>query len=286
MLKSILSLMLLTLLSGCLSIHEEVGETFRPLIWADGYDDAYEYVGVYENLDLFRIKPERNTIIKHAGLLVTRAVNDWREQRQIVQILNAAAIDDLIVEAQEIAKVRAAEKQQVLIKQQEIAQAMAAEKQQARIKQQREKERQRLRIAEEKSKADEEHRLRIAKEKSKAAEKRRQYLINKRPVVCEEMITAVNANEVRARRDFPTNAEYRVVGIASDINVTFNTAQVLMEEKTDFFNTCSAEMKTFDEAVDINKGEKFDFLCSSWREGFGNVIFENCLLFSNAISIN
>ena len=60
-------------------------------------------------------------------------------------------------------------------------------------------------------------------------------------------------------------------------------AVVTMEERTDLLNGCSARMKSFDEAVALNKGDRFDFLCDNCDETFGNITFEGCRLFKNAV---
>lgn len=128
--------------------------------------------------------------------------------------------------------------------------------------------------------------LKIARAKE-AAEKRRKALLAMKPVTCEELITAINANEVRARRDYPQD-QIRIKGIATDINVTSRgygneVAVVKIQEREDFLNGCSAYMHSFDEAIYLDKNQRFDFVCNTWNESMGNVAFENCRLMKNAI---
>jgi hypothetical protein len=132
-------------------------------------------------------------------------------------------------------------------------------------------------------------RLRVAKE--------RESLLAMTPVSCQQLIAAVNANEARARRNFPQR-KIRVEGVVTDVNVTSESrccnlftggyymaeiAVVHMKEEDDFLNGCKAEMNSFDEAIDLDKGDRFDFLCDGWDESFGNITFEECQLFQNAL---
>lgn len=160
----------------------------------------------------------------------------------------------------------------------------------ARAARQREKE------AAERREREEQKRLRIARQKE-AAEKRRKALLAIKPISCEQLIAAVNANEARARRDYSQD-DIRVQGLVTDVNVTkeprccnlitgglvmAEVAVVTMEERNDRFNGCSASMTSLYEAVALNKGDRFDFLCDNWDETFGNITFEGCRLFKNAV---
>ena len=138
-------------------------------------------------------------------------------------------------------------------------------------------------LAEQRKMEQERQRLKLLAEQKKLQDERRQALLAMTPVYCEEMITAVNANEVRAYRQYPLEKTYRVVGVARDINVTYGQARVVMEENTDLFNTCTAEMRNFDDVIDMNVGDSFEFLCNTWEETAGNVIFQNCTYFSIAV---
>lgn len=105
------------------------------------------------------------------------------------------------------------------------------------------------------------------------------------PVTCNRLISAINKNEVRARRDFP-QAKIRVKGKVADIDVTTNGfeeyARVAIQESGDILNGCNAKMQSFDEAIDLNKGEEFDFVCENWDEVMGSVTFKDCRLLKNA----
>jgi hypothetical protein len=136
-------------------------------------------------------------------------------------------------------------------------------------------------LAEKRKQEEERQRLIMVAEQKKRQEERRQALLAMTPVYCEEMITAVNANEVRAYRQYPLQKTYRVVGVARDINVTYGEARVVMEENTDLWNTCTAVMRNFDDVIDMNVGDSFEFLCNTWEETAGSVIFQNCEYFSN-----
>jgi hypothetical protein len=96
--------------------------------------------------------------------------------------------------------------------------------------------------------------------------------------------SALNANEVRAIRQYPLNQEYRVVGIATDINVTYGDAIVIIKSDVDLWNGCSAEMVSFDDAEVINIGDNIDLFCSSWKEVAGNVSFKKCRPYIKMIS--
>lgn len=135
-------------------------------------------------------------------------------------------------------------------------------------------------LAEKREREAERQRLKLIAEQKERQEERRQALLAMTPVYCEEMITAVNANEVRAYRQYPLEKTYRVLGVARDINVTYGEARVVMEENTDLWNTCTAEMKNFDDVIDMNVGDSFELLCNTWEETAGNVIFQNCEYFS------
>ena len=130
-----------------------------------------------------------------------------------------------------------------------------------------------------KAEKERQRQIRLANQK-RAEEERREKILKMQPVICDEMVTALNENEVRAIRLYPLNKKYRVAGIATDINVTYGDAVVSIKSDVDFFNGCSAEITSFDEAETINKGDNIDLFCSSWRETAGNVRFEKCRLFS------
>lgn len=139
-------------------------------------------------------------------------------------------------------------------------------------------ERERM-LSEQRKQEAERQRLFLLVEQKKRQEKLRQELLSMTPVNCEEMITAINANEVRAYRQYPLKNTYRVVGVVRDVDVTFGKARVVMEESTDLWNTCTAEMKNFDDAIDLNKGDGFEFHCNTWEESAGNAVFQNCEFF-------
>ena len=161
-----------------------------------------------------------------------------------------------------------------------VAETLAVKKREEEAAKKREQERQKQ--------------LRIAREKE-AADKRRKALLAMKPISCNQLIAAVNANEARARRDYPQR-ETRVKGVVTDVNVTTRSAQnwlgnyyqeeiaqVSMRETEDLLNGCVANMKSFDDAFELDKGESFDFLCRSWDESMGNVSFDGCQLFKKVV---
>ena len=118
---------------------------------------------------------------------------------------------------------------------------------------------------------------------ARVAELRRQKIMNMQPVLCDNMISALNANEVRAIRQYPLDQEYRVIGIAEDVNVTFGDAIVVIKSDVDILNGCSAKMSSFDDAEVINIGDTIDLFCSSWTEFSGSVIFKQCRPYRSVI---
>ena len=128
-------------------------------------------------------------------------------------------------------------------------------------------------------------------------------------ITCNQLIVALNANEVRARRDYPLNQLIRIVDVARDINVDsifrevsyssdlelimareaglpsydyFDVAMVRMSASDDWLNGCVAEMASLDEAIDLNKDESVDLLCKTWEESRGDVRFKNCTVTNQA----
>ena len=156
-------------------------------------------------------------------------------------------------------------------------------------------ERKREREAAEKEEQQRQSQLRIKRQKENA-EKRRKALLAKKPVTCPQLIRAINANEARARRDYPQK-DIRLVGIATDINVGSRSeinvftgfyyqaeyAWVNIEEKEDLLNGCVADMRSLNQASYLNKGEQFEFLCDGWDESLGNVTFKDCRPFKDAV---
>lgn len=174
-------------------------------------------------------------------------------------------------------------KRKVVAEERAKKQALAAERaQKERILAEAKAAKERF-LAEKRKQEEERQRLIMIAEQKKRQEERRQALLAMTPVYCEEMITAVNANEVRAYRQYPLQKTYRVLGVAQDINVTYGEARVVMEENTDLWNTCTAKMRNFDDVIDMNIGDSFEFLCNTWEETAGNVIFQNCVYFAKAV---
>ena len=269
--KLFLTLIHLLLLTGCLSINEHVGETFFTDIWARKADDAYVYVGYDEKTgsDIFKVRDGHGAMINHKALLVTPSEGTYKDRRLIKQILNEESFNLLMKQRKELAQSR-------ILQEQKLAEQRKQQQIQQRKKEAAEQERQRqIRLAEQ----ERQRQIRLANQK-RAEEERREKILKMQPVICDEMVTALNENEVRAIRLYPLNKEYRVAGIATDINVTFGDAVVSIKSDVDFFNGCSAEITSFDEAETINKGDSIDLFCSSWRETAGNVIFKKCQLFS------
>ena len=280
--KLFLTLIPLLLLTGCLSINEHVGETFFTDIWARKADDAYVYVGYDEKTgsDIFKVRDGHGAMINHKALLVTPSEGTYKDRRLIKQILNEESFNLLMKQRKELAQSR-------ILQEQKLAEQRKQQQIQQRKKEAAEQERQReIRLAEQErqrqirlAKQERQRQIRLANQK-RAEEERREKILKMQPVICDEMVTALNENEVRAIRLYPLNKEYRVAGIATDINVTFGDAVVSIKSDVDFFNGCSAEITSFDEAETINKGDSIDLFCSSWRETAGNVIFKKCQLFS------
>ena len=107
-------------------------------------------------------------------------------------------------------------------------------------------------------------------------------------IPCNELISALNANEARARRDYPRNQPIRIVDVARDINVgesffsSREVATVQINASDDWLNGCVAEMASLDEAVDLNKDESADLFCETWKESRGDVRFKNCTVIKQA----
>ena len=269
--KLFLTIIPLLLLTGCLSINDQVGETFFTDIWARKADDPYVYVGYDEKTDsdIFKVRDGRELMINHKALLVTPSEGTYKDRRLIKQILNEESFNFLMKQRRELAQAR-------ILQEQKLAEQRKQQQIQQRKKKAAEQERQRqIRLAEQ----ERQRQIRLANQK-RAEEERREKILKMQPVICDEMVTALNENEVRAIRRYPLNKEYRVAGIATDINVTYGDAVVSIKSDVDFFNACSAEITSFDEAETINKGDNIDLFCSSWRETAGNVIFKKCQLFS------
>ena len=268
--KKLIIIILLFSLSACStlskSISNDVGGLFFPA--GDGPDqDYYRYVGYdeYSGYDLFELLDRYEYKYEHKALLVSLSEGRSSDARDIVKTLNQH-------EYMELLQKYAAKEAAIKAERERHEQAKAAEQERQRQLRLAEQEKQRqLRLAEQ----EKQRQIRYAKE-LEAKKARIQKIMSMRPVVCNDMITALNQNEVRAIREYPLNNEYRVVGFASDINVTFGVATVLIKSDVDFWNGCSAEMNSFDDAEIINKGDKVDLFCSSWRETAGNVIFKQC----------
>ena len=110
--------------------------------------------------------------------------------------------------------------------------------------------------AAERREREQQKQLRIAAQKE-AAERARKALLAKKPITCTQLIRAINANEARARRDYPQK-DIRLVGIATDINVGSRSeyniwtggyyqaeyAYVNIEEKEDLLNGRVADMSS------------------------------------------
>jgi len=275
----------LLFLAGCASVKNEVGGTFFP---ANGGPDAenYEYVGYdeYSGYDLYELLDRYEHRYDHKAILVTLSSGRYSDARDVVKTLNSDEYFQLI---QKYKAKEAAEKAELERKRQNrIAEQKKQEEARAA---ERERKRQ-IRIAEQKrqeeakaTELEQQRQIRIAREKREAQE-RRQNIMNMRPVLCDNMISALNANEVRAIRQYPLNQEYRVVGIATDINVTYGDAIVVIKSDVDLWNGCSAEMASFDDAEVINVGDNIDLFCSSWKEVAGNVSFKKCLPYIKMIS--
>jgi hypothetical protein len=298
--KKLIILMFLISLSGCStlskSINNEVGGLFFP-IGGGPDDDYYEYVGYDEDsgYDLFELIDRYEYKYNHKALLVSLSEGRSSDARDIIKTLSKQEYLELLqvyaakeaaikAERERQEKARAAEQERQrqirLAEQERQRQIRLAEQERQRQIRLAEQERQRqIRLAEQERQRQIRHAKEIQAEKARIAK-----IMSMRPVACNDMITALNENEVRAIRQYPLDNEYRVIGIASDINVTFGVAKVLIKSDVDFFNGCSAEMKSFDDAEIINKGDKIDLFCSSWRETAGNVIFKQCRPYSQMLS--
>ena len=297
--KSIIAIFLI-LLSGCTTLSKtlsnEAGGLFFPGYGGADYD-YYEYVGYdeYSGYDLFELLDRYQYKYNHKALLVSLSEGRSSDARDIIKTLNQEEYVKLLQRyAEKEAAIKAEQERKEQAKaaererQRQIRLAERKKQEQARAA---ELERQRqIRLAERKKQeqaraAERERRrqIRIAKERE-AKKARLEFISNMSPVVCDKMITALNENEVRAIRQYPLNNEYRVIGVASDINVTFGDAIVTLKSDVDIWNGCSAEMSSFDDAEMINKGDNIDLFCSSWRETAGNVRFNQCRPYSQMIS--
>ena len=247
--KLFLIIIPLLFLAGCASVNNEVGGLFFPDSPGGPDTEYYEYVGYDESsgYDLYELLDRYKDKYTHKAVLVSLSEGRHADARDIMKTLNTQEYNQLL---QKYAKKEAA------------------------IKAEQERQRQ-IRLAEQ----ERQRQIRLAHQK-RAEEERREKILKMQPVICDEMVTALNENEVRAIRRYPLNKEYRVAGIATDINVTYGDAVVSIKSDVDFFNACSAEITSFDEAETINKGDNIDLFCSSWRETAGNVIFKKCQLFS------
>lgn len=276
--KLFLIIIPLLFLAGCASVNNEAGGLFFPDSPGGPDTEYYEYVGydefsgydVYELLDRYKDK------YTHKAVLVSLSEGRHADARDIMKTLNTQEYNQLL---QKYAKKEAA----IKAEKERQRQIRLAEQERQRAEQERQRE---IRLAEQErqrqnrlAEQERQRQIRLAKQK-RAEEERRKKILKMQPVICDDMVTALNENEVRAIRLYPLNKEYRVAGIATDINVTFGDAVVSIKSDVDFFNGCSAEITSFDEAETINKGDSIDLFCSSWRETAGSVRFEKCRLFS------
>jgi hypothetical protein len=276
--KKLITLLFLVVISGCTTLSKtlsnEAGGLFFPGYGGADYD-YYEYVGYdeYSGYDLFKLLDRYQYKYNHKALLVSLSEGRSSDARDIIKTLSQEEYAKLLQ--------RYAEKEAAIKAEQERKeQARAAEQERKRqIKLAERKKQEEARAAEQERRRQ----IRIAKQRE-AKKARLEFILNMRPVVCDEMITALNENEVRAIRQYPLNNEYRVIGIASDINVTYGDAIVTLKSDVDIWNGCSAEMSSFDDAEIINKGDNIDLFCSSWRETAGNVRFNQCRPYSQMIS--
>ncbi|MDA7793685.1 hypothetical protein N8985_06245 [Glaciecola sp.] len=276
----------LIFLTGCSSVKNEVGGYFFPASVGGPDAEYYEFVGYEEDsgYDLYELLDRYEHRYDHKAILVTLSSGRHADARDIVKTLNADEYYQLlqkyaVKEAAEEAE-RERERQIMLAEQKRQEEARAAERERRRQIQITEQKRQEEARA---TKREQQRQIRIAREKREAQE-RRQHIMNMQPVLCDNMISALNANEVRAIRQYPLNQEYRVVGIATDINVTYGDAIVIIKSDVDLWNGCSAEMASFDDAEVINIGDNIDLFCSSWKEVAGNVSFKKCRPYIKMIS--
>jgi hypothetical protein len=276
----------LLFLAGCASVKNEVGGYFFPASVGGPDAEYYEFVGYEEDsgYDLYGLLDRYEDRYDHKAILVTLSSGRHTDARDIVKTLNADEYLQLIqkYKAKEAAKKAELErKRQIRIadqKKQEEARAAEREReQQIWIAEQKRQEEARA------TEREQQRQIRIAREKREAQERRKK-IMTMQPVICDNMISALNANEVRAIRQYPLNQEYRVVGIATDINVTYGDAIVTIKSDVDLWNGCSAEMASFDDAEVINIGDNIDLFCSSWKEVAGNVSFKKCRPYTKMIS--
>jgi len=293
--KLFLTLASLLFLNGCATLSNDVGGLFFPGYGGADYD-YYEYVGYDEHsgYDLFELLDGYEHRYDHKGLLVTLSRGRTSDARDIMKTLNTQEYNQLLQKyaAKEAAANAEKEREEAAkaAEQERQRQIRLAEKKRQQKARADERERQRqIRLAKQKrlqkARADERERqrqIRLAEQK-RAEQERREKILKMQPVTCDEMVTALNANEVRAIRQYPLNEEYRVAGVATDINVTYGDAIVVIKSDADIFNGCSAEMTSFDEAAIINKGDEIDLFCSSWSEIAGSVRFKKCRLFSQIV---
>ena len=274
MINKYLSILLAVVLSGCATMNNDVGGTFFP----DGSGEWYDYIGRDElsGSEIWRLQDGNEYLYDHRAILVTFPSGEYKDAREVVKVLNDIEYEELIekIEAEKAAEEakykKMLETDRLERQRQEELQAVERTRQKEirAAEHTRQKE---IRAAER-----ERQRAILFAEQKRTAELRRQKIINMEPVVCDNMISALNANEVRAIRQYPLNQEYRVIGIAKDINVTFGDAIVRIKSDVDSFNSCSAEMTSFDDAEVLNIGERIDLFCSSWQEVAGSVHFKKC----------
>ena len=263
MINKYLSILLAVVLSGCATMNNDVGGTFFP----DGSGEWYDYIGRDElsGSEIWRLQDGNEYLYDHRAILVTFPSGEYKDAREVVKVLNDIEYEELI---EKIEAEKAAEEAKL----KKMVETYRLERQRQEELQAVERTRQKeIRAAER-----ERQRAILVAEQKRTAELRRQKIINMEPVVCDNMISALNANEVRAIRQYPLNQEYRVIGIAKDINVTFGDAIVRIKSDVDSFNGCSAEMTSFDDAEVLNIGERIDLFCSSWQEVSGSVYFKKC----------
>jgi hypothetical protein len=244
-------------------MNNDVGGTFFP----DGSGEWYDYIGRDElsGSEIWRLQDGNEYLYDHRAILVTFPSGEYKDAREVVKVLNDIEYEELI---EKIEAEKAAEEAKL----KKMVETYRLERQRQEELQAVERTRQKeIRAAER-----ERQRAILVAEQKRTAELRRQKIINMEPVVCDNMISALNANEVRAIRQYPLNQEYRVIGIAKDINVTFGDAIVRIKSDVDSFNGCSAEMTSFDDAEVLNIGERIDLFCSSWQEVSGSVYFKKC----------
>ena len=274
---------LVIFLSGCATLNNEAGGYFFPDNVVGKY---FVYKGYDESsgLDLYMLKDEMEHRFDHKAILVTLSENRSPDARNIIKVLSEiefeqkeAKIAIENAERERIAKAKREERERI---------AKAKREERERIAKAKREERERIAKAKREERIRQQEAQRLVwqrKEDARLAERRRQ-IMNMKPVVCDKIITALNANEVRAIRKYPLNNAYRVAGVATDINVTYGDAVVSIKSDVDIFNGCSAEMSSFDDAEVINVGDNIDLFCSSWSETAGNVRFNKCRIYLKVIS--